>query len=232
MDEYVRGCEKMATQYTEASGFKKKYLAPLIVLMLCAVSLTGAAYAYSTSITGHGTIGDEYYSIDLYTDNTGNTVITENINSEEHFQVYTKKIVGGSVEESLSGNYYGSVDETKVTFVTYVKVLSNNTTEGYKYTIDSKAKYITSTTNGIYSSWTESSVKCDVKFYECSDSENTNSITEFSLNTLYKVIITITLPAISGVDLGTADPTELEDKLAYDGKVQITLTATAKTSSS
>lgn len=36
---------------TNAKESRKKYLAPLLVLLLCAVSLTGAAYAYTSSVT-------------------------------------------------------------------------------------------------------------------------------------------------------------------------------------
>ena len=38
-------------QMTQEEKSRKKFLVPLIVLLLCAVSLTGAAYAYSSSVT-------------------------------------------------------------------------------------------------------------------------------------------------------------------------------------
>ena len=117
----------MTTQYAEEQGFKKKYLAPLIVLMLCAVSLTGAAYAYSTSVTGHGDIDGDYISIDMYKDSAAGTVLTENLTSK-HFQVYTEREVASTV------TYNAYVEEGQLIYTTYVKVSTNlgNTSE-YKF---------------------------------------------------------------------------------------------------
>jgi uncharacterized protein YxeA len=51
----------------EQTGSRKKYLAPVVVLMLCLVALTGAAYAYTTSVTsGQNGVTADYVSIDLY----------------------------------------------------------------------------------------------------------------------------------------------------------------------
>ena len=111
----------MTTQYAEEQGFKKKYLAPLIVLMLCAVSLTGAAYAYSTSVTGHGDIDGDYISIDMYKandDGSSYTVLTENLTSK-HFQVYTERTVASTV------TYNAYVEAGKLIYTTYVKVSTN-----------------------------------------------------------------------------------------------------------
>ncbi|MCQ2078495.1 MAG: hypothetical protein MJZ38_00325 [archaeon] len=43
------------------NGNRKKYLVPLVVLLLCGVALTGAAYAYSSTLNTTGTInqGDD-----------------------------------------------------------------------------------------------------------------------------------------------------------------------------
>ena len=116
----------MTTQYAEEQGFKKKYLAPLIVLMLCAVSLTGAAYAYSTSVTGHGDIVGDYISIDMYSDDAGTAELKENLTSK-HFQVYTDRTVAKTV------TYNAYVEEGQLVYSTYVKVSTNlGNTSTYK----------------------------------------------------------------------------------------------------
>lgn len=50
----------MIDMYTNEEASKKKYLVPLVILMLCAVSLTGAAYAYSTNVTDTKEVSSMY----------------------------------------------------------------------------------------------------------------------------------------------------------------------------
>jgi hypothetical protein len=201
----------MTTQYAEEQGFKKKYLAPLIVLLLCAVSLTGAAYAYSTSIEGNGDVDGDYYSIDLYTDSSGaaDKVLTMSLQPDKHFEVSTSKTVGG--------NYSASVEETTVTFTTYVKVQSN-TTGNCKIT--GTATYDNKTNPEFYDGW--DALTCTVLI------DNQSAQGEFTgaIGTTYKVTIQITLPAISE-SLGTSDPADIEDLLLFNGDNAITLTMTA-----
>jgi len=46
---------------------RKKFLVPLLVLLLCAVSLTGAAYAYSSSVTvNNNTVSGEEFVLEMY----------------------------------------------------------------------------------------------------------------------------------------------------------------------
>ena len=58
----------MADLYTEENGSKKKLLVPLVVLLLCAVSLTGAGYAYNSTVTNEDdTIHIEGLTLELTT---------------------------------------------------------------------------------------------------------------------------------------------------------------------
>lgn len=41
----------MIDSYNDSTGSRKKFLIPLVVLLLCAVSLTGAGYAYNANVT-------------------------------------------------------------------------------------------------------------------------------------------------------------------------------------
>ncbi len=203
----------MTTQYAEEQGFKKKYLAPLIVLMLCAVSLTGAAYAYSTSIDGNGDVDGDYYSIDLYTDSTGTAdkVLTVDIDPDKHFEVMTTK--------KVAENYSAEVKETKVTLTTYVKVQSNKSSGNC--IITGTATYSNGDNPSFYSSWND--LACTVLIGGQTDAED--FIAE--LNKTYRVDIVITLPAISSTTLGTPDPAQIPTLLGFDGDQAISLTLTA-----
>lgn len=79
---------------------RKKFLIPLIVLMLCAVSLTGAAYAYSSSLTNTGNSTDtEYLSLDKDSSKqklvelSGNTVMGFTDNYTYNGEVKTENVI-------------------------------------------------------------------------------------------------------------------------------------------
>ena len=63
----------MTDTYNDTTGSRKKFLIPLVVLLLCAVSLTGAGYAYNTSVSNTGTIDDGSDVLIMTTDKTGET---------------------------------------------------------------------------------------------------------------------------------------------------------------
>lgn len=211
----------MTTQYAEEQGFKKKYLAPLIVLLLCAVSLTGAAYAYSTSISDNGDIDGYYYSIDMYEDADASTVIEKSLVSDDDFEVMTDKITGN--------NYSALVKETTIEYTVYVKVQSNlpdsATADEKKCTIKvSEAKFNANSANpAFYSGWTADKVTVAVSIN--GGTAGADFVGE--VNTTYAVTITVTLPAITSSDIGTDDPTQVDGKLAFDGADAITVKLTA-----
>lgn len=86
----------MTDTYNDTTGSRKKFLIPLVVLLLCAVSLTGAGYAYQSSVTLEGNTGgvDEYFTIDLY---DGENVIVEavDVGKVDGLLVTTVKNVDG-----------------------------------------------------------------------------------------------------------------------------------------
>ena len=219
----------MTTQYAEEQGFKKKYLAPLIVLMLCAVSLTGAAYAYSTSVTGHGTVDYDWYSIDMYKDD-GTTVITENLAADKDFDVQTTKVINGgknAAGETVTGNYYGSVDAVTLTFTTKVKVTSNDATLKENCIISGSAKYVKQDgTVDFYNAWAGS----DAKAISCTVTINGegSTTTTTTTNVVYDVTITVTLPAIAEQDLGVKTPGEIDNAVKFNGIGCIEITLSAK----
>ena len=217
----------MTTQYAEEQGFKKKYLAPLIVLMLCAVSLTGAAYAYSTSVSNTGDIDGYYYSIDMYSDDQAATVIEKSLVSEDDFEVMTDKTVGE--------NYSAHVEKTEIVYTVYVKVQSNlpdsATADEKKCTIKvSEAKFNVNSANpAFYSGWTADKVTVAVSI----NGGDAGADFVGEVNKTYAVTITVTLPAIPSTDIGTKLPTEVDGKLAFDGAkaISVKLTATNGASS-
>ena len=214
----------MTTQYAEEQGFKKKYLAPLIVLMLCAVSLTGAAYAYSTSVTGNGDIQGDYYSIDMY-DTTG-TVIKENIKSGTvggDFDVETAKTVGNNYT-AKTVNADGKYENITITYLIKTTVQSSQKSE--TCTISGEAKYANQDKTGaFYSSWA-TGASCVVSFATAADGEYTDNSITGATETMYFVKVTVTLPALSDT-LTSADPKDIPTLLNFNGTGCLTITLKA-----
>lgn len=84
----------MENMNENTTGSRKKFLAPLVVLLLCAVSLTGAAYAYNTTFdVVNNQVTSEEYVLQVYGDNTTTTVISDAF-SVDALRVYTATEVG------------------------------------------------------------------------------------------------------------------------------------------
>ncbi len=102
----------------EERSSKKKLLVPIVVLMLCAVSVIGAGYAYTTSVTNqNNTMAADYYTIDMYSNTTGTTV-TAPFALSDSVHLYTEKVVKtnilvkAAVENANPLCYVGVKDST------------------------------------------------------------------------------------------------------------------------
>lgn len=80
----------MTDTYNDTTGSRKKFLIPLVVLLLCAVSLTGAGYAYNSTVTvSDNTSDDKEFILEMQAENgapvtapikfTENTFVLTNI---------------------------------------------------------------------------------------------------------------------------------------------------------
>ena len=178
----------MTTQYAEEQGFKKKYLAPLIVLMLCAVSLTGAAYAYSTSVTNTGDISGDYISIDMYEKGTEYTVLEKHLKAD-NFKVSTAKTVG------TDAKYVATVEAGKLIYTTYVMISSD--LDNPTFALSGTVTYTAPTTTGaglVFSDIT-SGTEADLKSFMAIEKDDGTAATFDSLSkdVYYKVTITFTI---------------------------------------
>lgn len=120
----------MTIDYSEKESSKKKYLAPLVVIMLCLVALTGAAYAYSTTVTGNGDINGEYTIIDIYETGTGKYEATSNfdiVNNAIQFYTVTNKT-------GTENSYTAFIDEDnyKLVYKTYLRINTSSPSGTYK----------------------------------------------------------------------------------------------------
>ena len=200
----------MTTQYAEEQGFKKKYLAPLIVLMLCAVSLTGAAYAYSTSVTGHGDISGDYISIDMY--DADGKVITADLKSDS-FKTWS------TIDRTTTGDkqLHTFVEDGQLVYTTYVKVSTD--IDNAMFTLAATAKYTAPAGKGALpmdKDYTTAQTLVDeIKVYEeKADPKTATPVTELAGNTLYKVIITIDIGSTT-TEFGTfADLAAFQEAVA------------------
>jgi hypothetical protein len=120
----------MSDMYTQESASKKKFLAPLLVILLCMVSLTGAGYAYSATIQGGGDAPvDEKFIIDLYEAGT-DTVIDSKIHADavDGLVFTTDKVIDDT------NDIYGDFELENMTVVLYTgdvkvsAVLANGST--------------------------------------------------------------------------------------------------------
>ena len=85
----------MTDTQSESTGSRKKLLIPLVALMLCAVSIVGAGYAYNSTVTNtFNSVVAEGTTINLY-DGSDN-VVTEGIISLE-FMTYTHALNGKAI---------------------------------------------------------------------------------------------------------------------------------------
>ncbi len=110
----------MTTNYTENESSRKKYLAPLVVIMLCAVALTGAAYAYSTTVTGNGDIKANYVVIDMYSDTAGTTP-TATLQYDVNKNMF--QVCADTDKTSSTGPYVANVDDHLVAqFFTFLEI--------------------------------------------------------------------------------------------------------------
>ncbi len=181
----------MTTNYLENESSKKKYLAPLVVIMLCAVALTGAAYAaYATSVTGNGDIAGKYVVLDIY-DSSGKSEQTEIslAGTSDQIKVYTTTDKTATVEGKKY--YVANLDQTTITFETYVKI---NTNLDKKFTL--------SATLGDY---TKGEGAGDLTIFNIggleiytTDTQPTKVTDPISGETLYKV--TFTCDVVGGTD--------------------------------
>ena len=87
----------MDDYYPDSSTSKKRLLVPVILLMLCAISLTGAAYAYTQTFVelDDNPIDGYNYSID-YTDSNKNVLTAKLPATNEDISVVTEIVVGNS----------------------------------------------------------------------------------------------------------------------------------------
>ncbi|MCQ2078494.1 MAG: hypothetical protein MJZ38_00320 [archaeon] len=79
----------MTDLYMDQPGSKKKYLIPLVVLLLCAVSLTGAGFAYSSEYTSNGAFSEKDQAVvyHMYSDAQAQTLDEAEITADITYDV-------------------------------------------------------------------------------------------------------------------------------------------------
>ncbi len=122
----------MSINYMEKESSKKKYLAPLVVIMLCLVAITGAAYAYSTSVTGNGDIAAKYSIVDIYENDAGEYVATSDFDiTNETLNFYT--VTDKTGKSPVYTAYLNDGEEIHyLYFSTYMRINTENTSETHQ----------------------------------------------------------------------------------------------------
>ncbi len=120
----------MTTEYSEGGLSKKKLMAPLVVIMFCAVAITGAAYAYNSTVSGNGDISAQYFVIDMYDDKEGNATGELCLVEDEDYytlDVYTK--TDKTSGDATTWKYVAYLDEKTYHYYTYVQLKTNSKTD-------------------------------------------------------------------------------------------------------
>jgi len=115
----------MTDTYNDSTGSRKKFLIPLVVLLLCAVSLTGAGYAYNATVSVDDNSSDvDFLAIDLYKTD-GTTPIEKKLALNDAGIVVTTATVIGADDKTISATVEKARD---FIYVFAFKVKSENST--------------------------------------------------------------------------------------------------------
>lgn len=243
----------MTTSYMEKEISRKKYLAPLVVIMLCAVALTGAAYAaYATSVTGNGDIQGNYVVIDMYKKTSSSNTVPEgyaptgDLQYDVDLNANMFKVYTDTDKTSGSGTpYVAKVDSSNKTILyTYLQIntdLKNGTDEKeFSLKVPTLSLIDLSTYAGKIAIM---KTEIMITLGETTQIVNIESDNTYTLkgNTLYKVMFTVAFEG--GITSGTdkifgnfATEKDVEDAVeAYNAKdvneLKVLFSASEKSSS-
>lgn len=205
----------MENMNAEKNAGRKKLLVPLVVLIMCSIALTGAAYAYSASTVTvqNNTINGDYYSIDMYSSDAASTVITTPLAAGSDFKVYTTKTVGN--------DYIAKIDAGTFTRTTWVKVSSD--IAGSKYTLTATVDMITKTL-GIDATVTYGSVA--MKNISQDDAPVTPGTTKVNVGDIIEVVVTFNVAESTNAGEYASVTALQNDVNAYNAKFNLTVNAT------
>jgi hypothetical protein len=186
----------------EQTGSRKKLLVPVVVLMLCLVTLTGAAYAYSSSMTY-----------------TTNTVDAKSL---------TVDLSTGSVEDDVTSGLriITFTDNFGYTYVDEVQTKTNT----IKYELESPvniATYKVKITGD--AAFTAFKVSSDVKTKIAYDTTTIGTLFDVTY-TVHKIVDEAVVPVIAATEIGTsvANTDWLQTMVAGDNvEYIVTVIATA-----
>ncbi len=190
----------MTSEYMDRESTRKKFLAPLVVIMLCAVALTGAAYAYSTTVTGNGDIDAKYSIVDIYEKTEGGDYEeTSNFDiTNDTLNFYTVTDKTGS---TLSYKAYIDTENKSNEFVysTYVRINTDTTATSQTFKLDTFLKYNRPSDCGVISingstTVEERTINELVTIY-AEDKKTPVAADKVVENTIYYVEITLTITA-------------------------------------
>ncbi len=214
------------------------YLVPLVVIMLCLVAFTGAAYAYSTSVKGNGDIAGNYVAIDMYKvdseSQTGYSAVADFVVQIGSFTVTTER--NDTVDEKDS--FTAKVVATTLVFQTYLHINTNITSGTTFYLTDIDYTFVSPVegkdkTNLGLGDLKVESVYCDGTKVEPTGNDYVLDPSKYYLITFSIPVSSDTSPAIFGTyssltDLGT----DIAAFKAATNEIQVTFTASTDPSTS
>lgn len=206
----------MTDTYNDTTGSRKKFLIPLVVLLLCAVSLTGAGYAYNSTVTGNGDADiKDSFVIDLYSDAAGSTAITEKISVANSPLIFTTvKSIGDS--NTITGTL--AYDATSpIIYTGYFKVSANGIANT-KATVTDRTVTAVVASNDAHITVANTALVPTLTIYQgnTATGEVAGADFQFTIGTVYCYTIAISTTYTSSV---TSDPVNLDAKAFADAVV-------------
>lgn len=196
----------------EQTGSRKKLLVPVVVLMLCLVTLTGAAYAYSSTMVNTGNVIDaNYISIDLKNKGTVSTDIAPGDESIIQFQDHFEYANGSTKTNQVT--YTLTDDVVIVTYKLYIDsdltgsvdliVSSSNLGNVKLFTVDDTA---TKLTDKYYVKFTDGTTTKDILLAD--DASTATADNKISVN----VKTDLTIQIIFDLKAAAPAPVALDDR--------------------
>ncbi|AGI47636.1 hypothetical protein TALC_00637 [Thermoplasmatales archaeon BRNA1] len=183
---------------------KKKMLVPLVVLMLCAVALVGAGYAYSSSVSDNGGADSDYMVIQYWkSDGSAAITATGQMPTASGFVVVT--------ETDLSGPTVNATVDGTATIQAYFKIESDVSPAAvYSVSADFDIGDVTTANS------TGTLVFDTAVTYHLASDNSAVSANTFVAGTLYYVKVVITTDDTLAFANGTAKVDALEVQTAIN----------------
>ena len=139
----------MTDTYNDSTGSRKKFLIPLVVLLLCAVSLTGAGYAYNSSVTVNDNSGDTV-GLDFTYAGSAPIIVDSKTPAKQIVNVFEDNVYGYVADEWKLTQKKIGLDSTGVESIGNFSLKSEDAAQANKVVVAVSDITFTGINNGVF----------------------------------------------------------------------------------